>query len=95
EGWELYDMHALQLRAIQTVVEHMELLTGGITRVALSANLVDFARWMASDHEVATHQEVADEVIAWLLNDKEHEVFTPSYVDVGPDGLPLRRQAAI
>ncbi|MBI2954830.1 MAG: helix-turn-helix transcriptional regulator [Chloroflexi bacterium] len=94
-GWELYDMHALQLRAIQTVVEHMELLTGGITRLALSANLVDFARWMAPDREAATHQDVADEVISWLLNDKEREVFTPSYVDFGADRTPVRRQMSI
>ena len=87
ETWGPYDLQLMQLHAIRTVVDHMDLLQGGIGRLTLTRTLVELAQKMAPHANLAMPNVVSEVVINWLLNTGDDEdVYRPSYSTLDSDG---------
>ena len=77
--WSSYDLRALSLAAIDTVIDHMG-LEHGATSEGVLARLAGLARAAAPDRDPARHRAVAAAVLGALLNDRNRrEAFSVPY----------------
>jgi len=96
EVWRPYDLQLLQLHAVRLVVDHMDLLQGGIGRLALTRALADVADKMAPGADPGMATDVAQVVIDWLLNSDDNEdVYRPTYMVLDAQGQPHALRATI
>jgi hypothetical protein len=79
-AWSAYDLRYLQVAAIEATLDRQG-LEGGIGRQALKEALAGMAARMAPERPRSEHMEVAERVLAHLLNDEPGSEFTYTYVD--------------
>jgi hypothetical protein len=79
--WSPYDLRALGLVAIDTVIDHMG-LEFGATAAQVRKRLTALARLSAPDRPAAEAERVAEAVLSGLLNDRQRrEAFAMRYSD--------------
>ncbi len=87
-SWQPYDFRILQLRAIRLVVDNQGLLDGGIHTAELVEKLSDWAGVMAPDRDPVEHEDVARDVVNWLLGDETSDPFNPAHIVYDAAGVP-------
>ena len=88
--WSAYDLRHLQVAAIETTLDRQG-LEGGISRHSLIDTVGAVAARMAPDRPRTEHLDVAERVVAHLLNDDPGSDFAYTYSDRGPSGSWERR----
>jgi hypothetical protein len=83
--WGVYDLRRLQVTAIETTLDQQG-VDGGIGRHSLQDAVATVAGQMAPERPRQEHLEVAERVLAHLLNEAPGSDFAYTYSDRGGDG---------
>jgi hypothetical protein len=78
--WSCYDLRRLQVAAIEEALDHQG-VEGGVGRQSLKDSVSAVASRMAPDRPHREHLDVAEHVLAHLLNDESGSDFVYEYTD--------------
>jgi hypothetical protein len=78
--WDAYDVRRLQMTAIEATLDRQG-LEEGISRYALKESVADVAGQMAPERPRTEHLDIADRVLAHLLNEVSGSDFVYAYRD--------------